>query len=83
MEAITRIVPNGFPISLQVVAATLLLGFVYSIVTKDRPLPGFPIASLDGMSPKKSYTHHGREVITKALAQVRSSSSHLSLLLIA
>ena len=72
MDTVTRFIPEGFPISLQVVAVTLVLGFLYSVLTRDRPHRGFPIVSLDGLSPRKSWAHHGREVIAKGVAQVCS-----------
>ena len=62
--------PHGFPVSLQVVAATLVLGIIYSIVTKDRPYTGFPIITVDGLSPKSSWLYHGRRVLAEGVQQV-------------
>lgn len=70
MDALQRLVPQGLPISLQVVAATLLLGLIYSLVTKDRPFAGFPIIALDGKSPKETYFHNGRRAIQEGVRRV-------------
>ncbi|KAI1388965.1 cytochrome P450 [Hypoxylon trugodes] len=65
MEAIQRVLPEGFPVSLQVVIATLVLGVVYSLITKDRPFAGFPVVTVNGLSPTKSWLWHGREVLAE------------------
>ena len=62
--------PYGFPISLQVIAGTLLVGIIYSFVSKDRPLAGFPIITVDGLSPKSSWLYHGRRVLAEGVQQV-------------
>lgn len=55
--------PEGIPVSVQAVLATIVLGTIYSVVTKDRPFSGIPLISLDGKSAKKSWLWNGREVI--------------------
>ena len=70
MEALQRLVPHGLPVSLQVIAVTLLLGFLYSYITKDRPFAGFPIAALDGKSPKETWTWNGRRVVRESAQMV-------------
>lgn len=55
--------PDGIPVSVQAVLATIVLGTIYSVVTKDRPFSGIPVISLDGKSPTKSWLWHGREVV--------------------
>ncbi|KAL7624096.1 hypothetical protein AAE478_005653 [Parahypoxylon ruwenzoriense] len=67
MEAIHRVLPEGLPVSLQVVIATLVLGVIYSLITADRPFAGFPVVALEGKSPKKSWLWHGRESIAEGL----------------
>ncbi|KAI5863535.1 cytochrome P450 [Durotheca rogersii] len=67
MEAIQRILPGGLLVSLQVVLATLVLGTIYSLVTAERPFAGFPVIALEGKSPVKSWTWHGREAIAEGL----------------
>ncbi|KAK3937466.1 Dihydromonacolin L monooxygenase [Diplogelasinospora grovesii] len=69
MEGIQHLVPKGLPASLQVVAATLILGLIYSFLTRERSFGGFPIVSLEGKSPKKSWMFHGRETLAKGLQQ--------------
>ncbi|KAI2632123.1 cytochrome P450 [Hypoxylon sp. NC1633] len=67
MEVIQRYVPQGLPVSLQVVIATLVLGVVYSLITADRPFAGFPLVALDGKSATKSWLWNGREVLAEGL----------------
>ncbi|KAI1656624.1 cytochrome P450 [Daldinia decipiens] len=67
MEAIQRLLPQGLPVSLQVVIATLVLGFIYSLVTADRPFAGFPVITVDGQSPTKSWLWHGRKAVTEGV----------------
>lgn len=71
METLQRLLPQGLPISLQVVAATLVLGFVYSLLTKDRPFAGFPVIALDGKSPRKTWLFNGRKALAEGLRRVR------------
>ena len=70
MEALQSLVPQGLPISLQVVAATLLFGLLYSLITKDRPFAGFPVVALDGKSPKETYFRHGSRAIQEGVKRV-------------
>ncbi|RYP60188.1 hypothetical protein DL770_010048 [Monosporascus sp. CRB-9-2] len=65
MDTVQRLLPTGFPVSLQVIVATVVLGFFYSLITKDRPFSGFPVISIDGKSPKKTWLFNG----SKALAE--------------
>ncbi|KAI1849674.1 hypothetical protein JX265_008011 [Neoarthrinium moseri] len=58
--------PEGLPLSVVGIAATVLIGVIYSIITQERPFAGFPLASIDGKSPKKSWLFHGRQVIAEA-----------------
>ncbi|KAI0098329.1 cytochrome P450 [Hypoxylon sp. NC0597] len=67
LQALQRVVPEGLPVSLQVVAATLVLGIIYSIITADRPFAGFPVVSVNGLSPRKSWIWHGREALADGL----------------
>jgi hypothetical protein len=63
--------PEGLPLSVIGVVATVLIGIIYSVVTQERPLAGFPMAALDGKSPKKSWLFHGRETVAEAVKKVR------------
>ncbi|KAI1106342.1 cytochrome P450 [Jackrogersella minutella] len=65
MEAIQRLIPEGLPVSVQMVIVALVLSTIYSLITADRPFPGFPVISVDGQNPRKSWTWNGR----KALAE--------------
>ncbi|KAI6092926.1 cytochrome P450 [Hypoxylon rubiginosum] len=67
MEAIQRILPEGLPVSIQVVIATLFLGLVYSLITAERPFAGFPVITVDGKSPTRTWMWHGKEAITQGL----------------
>lgn len=70
MEAIQRVLPDGLPVSIQVVIATLVLGVVWSLVTAERPFAGFPVITVDGQSPTKTWLWHGREAIAEGLRRV-------------
>ncbi|KAI1205060.1 cytochrome P450 [Annulohypoxylon truncatum] len=70
MEALQHVLPAGLPVSVQVIAATLVLGIIYSLVTADRPFTGFPIISIDGKSPMKSWIEHGKETLEEGLRRV-------------
>ncbi|KAI0536033.1 cytochrome P450 [Xylaria digitata] len=63
MEAIRNFVPEGLPVSVQVIGATILLSIIYSFFTKNGPWPAFPLISVRGLGPRKSWMHHGQEVL--------------------
>ncbi|KAK8088499.1 cytochrome P450 [Apiospora hydei] len=63
------IVPDGLPLSLVGVVATVVIGIIYSILTKERPFAGFPLAAIQGQSPKKSWLFHGPQTLAEALAK--------------
>ncbi|KAI1129820.1 cytochrome P450 [Nemania abortiva] len=67
MEAIRNFMPQGLPSSLQVIGATIVLSIVYSLLTKDRPWSAFPLISVRGLSPRKSWLIHGNEVLAEGL----------------
>ncbi|KAK7751955.1 hypothetical protein SLS62_006098 [Diatrype stigma] len=67
MDTLQRLLPQGLPVSLQVIAVTLILGLVYSVITKDRPFAGFPIISLDGESPRKTWMLHGQKALAEGM----------------
>ncbi|KAI1199298.1 cytochrome P450 [Nemania serpens] len=67
MEAIQNLLPKGLPVSVQIIGATILLSFVYSLLTKNRPWPAFPLISVRGLGPRKSWMSHGDEVLAKGL----------------
>lgn len=70
MDTIQRLLPQGLPVSLQVVAATLLLGFIYSIITKERPFSAFPVIALDGKSARKTWLFNGRKAMIEGVRRV-------------
>lgn len=61
--------------SLQVLAATLALGFLYAYFTKERPYPEFPIATVEGKLPKESWLHYGSQTLTEGLRKVAHPKS--------
>ncbi|KAI0131024.1 cytochrome P450 [Daldinia grandis] len=67
MEAIQHLLPQGLPVSLQVVIATLVLGFIYSLVTAERPFAGFPVITVDGQSPTKTWLWHGKKAMVEGI----------------
>ncbi|KAI0885396.1 cytochrome P450 [Annulohypoxylon maeteangense] len=67
MEVLQRVLPTGLPVSIQVIAATIVLGIVYSLVTAERPFTGFPVVSFDGKSPAESWMFHGKETLEEGL----------------
>ncbi|KAI1076359.1 cytochrome P450 [Whalleya microplaca] len=67
MDATRRVIPEGLPVSLQVVFATLVLGVIYSIITAGRPFAAFPIIAVDGLSPKNTWLWQGRKAIAEGL----------------
>jgi hypothetical protein len=78
-EAARGMLPAGLPVSLLGVIATVLIGVVYSIMTQERPLAGFPLASVEGQSPKKSWLFHGRRLVTESLEKVPAARANNSL----
>lgn len=70
LDAVRGMLPENIPLTLIGVGATVLIGIIYSVVAQERPLAGFPMASLDGKSPKKSWLFHGREVVAEAVKKV-------------
>ncbi|KAI0098084.1 cytochrome P450 [Nemania sp. FL0031] len=69
MNDTRHFLPEGLPMSLQVIGVTLILILIYSISIKDRPLNGIPLVSLDGKSPKESFLYHGIETLAKGTKQ--------------
>ncbi|KAK5128354.1 hypothetical protein LTR85_003022 [Meristemomyces frigidus] len=65
---------ESLPLSIQFVAGGLLLillSFIYSTLTSERPHPSFPVISLSekGLGPKASFFRHGKDTIIKGIAQ--------------
>lgn len=75
MEAIQRLIPEGLPVSIQVVVATLFLGLIYSLITAERPFAGFPVVTVNGQSPTKSWMWHGKEALDEGLQRVRLNAN--------
>ncbi|KAI0181565.1 cytochrome P450 [Hypoxylon sp. FL1284] len=67
MEALQRVLPEGLPTSIQVIVSTLFLGLVYSLITAERPFAGFPVITVDGNSPTKTWMWHGRRALAEGL----------------
>lgn len=63
-DTIGGVLPEGLPLSVVGIAATVLIGVIYTIISRERPLTGFPIVSLGGETPKKSWVSRGRELIS-------------------
>ncbi|KAI1269658.1 cytochrome P450 [Xylariaceae sp. FL1019] len=66
MEAITNFMPErlaGLPLSLQLIGATILFSVIYGYLTKERPLAAFPVISVNGKGPLRSWMFSGREVM--------------------
>jgi len=64
------------PVSVQFLAAGVLfivLSFVYSTLTSERPYPGFPVISLSeqGLGPKASWFRHGKATILRGIEQTK------------
>ncbi|KAI1174554.1 cytochrome P450 [Nemania sp. FL0916] len=65
MEALLNLVPKGLPLSVQVIGLTIIISIVYAQVTKARPWPAFPLISVHGLGPRKSWLLHAREVMAE------------------
>ncbi|KAI1360063.1 cytochrome P450 [Xylaria arbuscula] len=63
METIRKFSPEGVPITVQVIGVIVLLSIAHSYITKRRPWAGFPLISVRGLSPAKSWRSHGYEVL--------------------
>lgn len=77
MEALRNVQPaflENVPVSLQVIAfgaIVVVAYFLYSVLTADQPLKGFPVVALSekGLSSKWSWYTAGRETIAKGLKE--------------
>ncbi|KAI5925952.1 cytochrome P450 [Camillea tinctor] len=67
MEALLRALPDGLPVSIQVVAATIIFGVIYSLITADRPFSGLPVLHIEGKGDRKAWMFSGREVLKEGL----------------
>ncbi|KAI6798711.1 hypothetical protein KC361_g3246 [Hortaea werneckii] len=64
------------PISVQLITGAILfsvVAFIYSTLSNERPLPGFPVISLSeqGLGPKASWFKFGKQTILKGLEQTK------------
>lgn len=69
-----RLLLDGYPASLQVIAVALVAWvffYLIKIYRKDRPFPGFSVIALDGKSPKETWLLNGNKAITEGLRRVR------------
>ncbi|KAI0968028.1 cytochrome P450 [Xylaria arbuscula] len=69
MEAVRKFVPEGLPLSVQVIGVTILLSIAYSYFTKAKPWPAFPLISVRGFGARKSWMSYSREVLQEGLKQ--------------
>lgn len=72
-QASIQKVPGGFPvlISLIVIISTTIVVCIYVVLNrKHRPLPDFPLASIDGFDPKMSWMIFGRQLLEESLTKV-------------
>jgi hypothetical protein len=53
----------------------LLIRFVLETIQRERVWPQFPMISVRGETPKRSFSLHGRETVEKGLRQVFHSST--------
>ncbi|KAI2642346.1 cytochrome P450 [Xylaria nigripes] len=67
METVQNFVPEGLPVSIQFIGVTILLSIVYSYFTKTRPSPAFPLISVRGLGPRRSWMFHAVEVLREGL----------------
>lgn len=70
VDALRDALPENLPLSLLGIVATVLIGIVYSFITQERPLAGFPLATIDGKGPKKSWLFNGRQLVDEGLKKV-------------
>lgn len=70
MDVIRHLGSQPLMASLQVLCATIAVGFVYSYFTRDQPYPGFPIATIEGKGPKTSWLQHGKQTLNEGLQKV-------------
>ena len=66
--------PESIPVSAQIVGGAIflfLLTYVYSTLNSERPVPGFPVISLQDLGPKESYFKYGRETILKGMESTK------------
>ncbi|KAI4595736.1 hypothetical protein KJ359_006727 [Pestalotiopsis sp. 9143b] len=74
VDALRDALPENLPLSLVGIVATVLIGIVYSFITQERPLAGFPLATIDGKGPKKSWLFNGRQLVDEGLKKVMSGT---------
>ncbi|KAI1438953.1 cytochrome P450 [Xylaria sp. CBS 124048] len=67
MEVLRNLMPDGLPVSLQVVSIALLASAVYSYFTRVRPNPAYPLITVRGLAPRRSWMLHCDEVLEKGL----------------
>lgn len=70
LDALRDALPEGLPLSLVGIATTVIIGIIYSVITQERPLAGFPLAAIDGQGPKKSWLFHGPQLVEEGIKKV-------------
>jgi hypothetical protein len=70
LDVLRDALPEGLPLSIVGVVATVLIGIVYSYLSQERPLAGFPLATVEGKGPKKSWLFHGRQLVAEGVKKV-------------
>ncbi|ETS75628.1 hypothetical protein PFICI_12572 [Pestalotiopsis fici W106-1] len=67
LDALRDALPEDLPLSIVGIIATVLIGVVYSYISQERPLAGFPLATVEGKGPKKSWLFHGRQLVAEGV----------------
>jgi len=67
--------PEGLSFSVLAILVTILSTLIYSILTRERPLSGFPLVAIKGKSPKESWLYHARQLIIEGTQKVGKENS--------
>lgn len=85
LDALKENLPPTVLLSILLGAAIAVLGLSYAIIetysslAKKKPWKGFPLISVRGETPQRSFALYGRETLEKGLKEVRILLSLLSL----
>ncbi|ORY63215.1 cytochrome P450 [Pseudomassariella vexata] len=63
---LTSLLPEELPVSVVGIIATVVIGIIYSVLMKERPLAGFPLVVVEGQTPRNSWLYHARRLIIEA-----------------
>lgn len=70
---VQQVFSDSYPVSLQVAVVGAVLAAVYYAVKsyrESRPLPGFPVITLDGRDAKETWMLQGNRAITEGIRRV-------------